>query len=84
MSVVELKKALKEKPLTIGNNKTLKNIRNGKVKKVFLASNCPQKMADTINRYAKISKFSVVSLKINSDEVAAICKKQFNISVLSY
>lgn len=80
----ELKKALKEPTITIGTENTLKKIRNGKTKKVFMASNCPEKTRKRIEYYAKIGSVEVVKLEMPSDEVGLICKKPFSISVLSY
>ena len=80
----ELKKALKEKDITFGTEKTLKKIRNGEVKKVFLASNCDEKIKEIIERYAKMGKFNIIHLDLPNDEVGLICKKPFAISVLCY
>ncbi len=84
MSLTELKKALKEPTITFGTNKTLKLLKNGKVKKVFLASNCPSDIKETLKRYAKLSKVDVVSLKLPNDEIGLTCKKPFSITVLCY
>lgn len=84
MSLTELKKALKEKKITIGTEKTLKSIKSGKVSKVFLAKNCPDDVKGSVKCYAEISKIDVVQLKESNEEIAMICKKSFPISVLSY
>ena len=39
---------------------------------------------EDINHYAKISKVEVIELKQPNDEIAAICKKPFLVTVLSY
>jgi large subunit ribosomal protein L30e len=84
MSVEKLQKALKEKELNLGESKTLKNLKLGKVKVVFLASNCKPGVRETIKEYNKHSSFEVFELEINAAEVGTICKKQFPISILSY
>ena len=84
MSLIELKKALKEKTITFGTEKTLKMLRNGKAKKIFLSSNCPEAITETIEYYAKLNNIDVVKLKIPNDEIGLTCKKQFGISVLCY
>jgi len=81
MSILKLKKALKEKDLIIGTKRTLKNLKLGYTKVVFIASNCPEKIKKEIKSYKNIE---VIELKIPNDEVAMICKKPFPISVLSY
>ncbi len=80
MSLDELRTALKEYKLSFGTNLTLKHLKLGKAKKVFLASNCPQKIKDQITQYP----VEVVQLKEPSMEIALLCKKPFAVSVLSY
>ena len=41
-ALVEIKKNLKSKKLIIGSNKAIKNLKLGKIKKVFLSSNCAE------------------------------------------
>jgi len=84
MSLTALKKALKEKTITFGTEKTLKMLRNGKAKKVFLSLNCPEDVKETILRYAKLNSVEVVNLKLPNDEIGLTCKKPFSISVLCY
>ena len=79
MSLEELRKALKEKNIVFGTERTLKNLKMGKCKKVFLSSNCPEKVRKRIESYDVI----VVELKEPNTELALICKKPHPISVLS-
>lgn len=79
MSLEELKKALKEKTIIFGTEKSLKNLRNGKTKRVFLASNCPEKTRKEIKGY----DVEVIELKEPNTEIALICKRPHPISVLS-
>ena len=53
MSLDELKKALKEKTLVLGADRTLKRLQNGKCKKVFLASNCPENLKRKIKSWER-------------------------------
>lgn len=84
MSIADLRKALKEKTLVIGNKETLNQLRTGKRQKVFIAKNCPKDVKEELEHYCKLSKIDLVELSILNDEVGAICKKPFSISVLSY
>jgi len=79
MSLNELKKTLKDKKVTYGSKVTLKNLKRGKVNKVFLASNCPEEIKEEIKSYG----VEVVELEIPSDELALVCKRLHPISVLS-
>ena len=84
MSLTELKKALKEKTITFGTEKTLKLLRDGKAKKVFISSNCPEATKETIEYYVKLNNIDLIKLRIPNDEIGLTCKKQFGISVLCY
>ncbi len=84
MSMQELRKAMKEQKIVYGSNATLRNIRRGKTKAVFLAKNCPPDVKNTLERYGKISKLTIYELDEPSNELALLCKKKFNVAVASY
>ena len=84
MPLTELKKALKEKTITFGTEKTLKMLRAGTAKKVFIASNCPEDTQQTIMHYAKLNNIDVIDIKSPNDEIGLTCKKPFSISILCY
>lgn len=77
-----LQQALKEKTLVLGMKMTLRRLREGKAKTVFLASNCSEDVARTIEYYAKLLKIEVVKLDMSNEEIGTMCKKQFAISML--
>ncbi len=66
-NIEEIRKLLKTKKLIIGTEKTLKNIRNGKVATVFLSSNCPSAILEDVEHYKKLGGFKVVKLKYQND-----------------
>ncbi len=80
----EIKQALKEKSLVFGTKATLRNLRQGKAKKVLISSNCTKESREELKHNAKLSKAEVIELEIPDSEVGMICKKRFSISVLSY
>lgn len=80
----ELRKALKEKNIVIGTERTIKSLKLGKIKTILLASNCPDKVREQVEYYAGISGAKVVSLELPDKEIGLLCKKPFNVSVLSY
>jgi len=84
MSVDQLKKAIKDETLTYGQNKTLAGIKLGKVKAVFLATDCNPDAKGAVREYGKHTQIEVVELDINSAEVAALCKRQHPVGILSY
>ncbi len=80
----DLKKALQENKVIIGTDRVLKRLRIGKIKKVFVASNCPQILREDIKHLAKLHKIEVAETKEDNEQLGVICKKQFSISVLGY
>ena len=79
----EIKKLLKAKSLVIGTEKTLKSLKLGRIEKVILSSNCPDKVAEDLNYYAGLSNVETVKVHYPNEELGVICKKPFSISVLS-
>tara|TARA_Y100000310_G_scaffold325841_1_gene389972 strand:- start:1826 stop:2074 length:249 start_codon:yes stop_codon:yes gene_type:complete len=82
MSLVLLRKALKEEKLIYGRDRVLKMLKNGGAKKVFVARG----FNDTplIEKYAGLAGVDVVVLDEKPIEVGLACKKQFPVSVLCY
>ena len=75
--------ALKGKKIVFGTDRTMKLLKNDKLKTVFLASNCDKDVKGDIEYYAKINKTEVVELNMKNNEVGVFCKKPFSISVVS-
>ena len=78
----DLKEALKDSKAIIGAKRTLKLLKLGRLKKVYVASNCPKDIEDDVHHYSKISNIEVINLKENNEEIGVLCKKSFFISVL--
>ncbi|MBS3134221.1 ribosomal L7Ae/L30e/S12e/Gadd45 family protein [Candidatus Woesearchaeota archaeon] len=78
----DLKKALKDNKLIIGTQRTLKLLKLGKLKKIYLAVNCPKETVDDVRHYAKMNDIPVINIKENNEELGILCKKSFFISVL--
>jgi len=79
----EVKKLIKTKTLVIGLERTIKNLKLGKVEKVLISSNCPENTVNDITYYAGLSKAELIKLDYPNEELGVICKKPFSISVLS-
>ncbi len=84
MSSEQLKKALEKEKMVFGSERTIKKLKRGNVKKVFLASNCKKEIKEKIEHYAKLINVEVISLKMNNEELGVFCKKPFFIGVLCY
>lgn len=83
MSKDNLKKAVKERNLIIGSDETIKLLKKGGVKEVFVSINCPEDVLGSIKKYCEINEVKLLELKENSKELGAVCKKPFSITVCS-
>ena len=82
-NITEIKKLLEEKKLVIGAQRTLKNLRAGKVGKIFVCNNPPEDTKKDLDHYCKISGVEMIDLDVPNDELGLLCKKPFSIAVLS-
>lgn len=82
-NIAAIRKLLKNKKLILGTQRTIKKLKTGRLEKVFLAKNCPDETREDAEYYASLSNTPVVQLEQESDEIGAICKKAFQICVLS-
>jgi len=83
ITTTEIKKLIKSKNLVLGRERTIKNLKLGRVEKVILSSNCPENIVNSLSYYAKLSKAETIKAKYPNDELGVICNKPFSISVLS-
>lgn len=81
-NITIIKKAIEEKKGVIGTDRTIKEMKNGNISKVYISSNCPEDVKDSLNHYGKLSGAEVVQLQYPNEEFAVICKKPFSISVM--
>lgn len=81
--IQKIEKLLKAKQLIIGSERTIKNLKLGKIETIYLAKNCPNNIKADIKYYSGLSSVNVVELEQNNEELGTICKKPFFISVLS-
>ncbi len=78
----ELKKLSLSDSLIIGAERTLKELKRGGVAKVFLASNCSERIRESVKRYCSMEKIVCEELPETDSEVGVLCKKQFSVSVV--
>ena len=83
-NIEDIKKAIKEKKIIIGTDRTIKALKLGKAEKVFLTSNCPEGVKEDIEHYGRLGNVKIIKLKQPNDELGTLCKKPFPISVLSF
>ncbi len=77
----ELKKLAEQGKLVMGTERTLTKLKAGHIAKVFVSSNCPQQVRDSINHYTQLSNAEIIDLDYHNDELGTVCKKPFAISV---
>lgn len=78
----EIRKLFEAGKLVIGAERAAKLLKQGKIEKVFIASNCRGDVKEDMESYARISKAELVQLDIENDELGIACKKPFSISVV--
>lgn len=72
-----LKMAIETGKVFIGQEQSIKAIKNDKAKLVIIANNCPKEFLK------KIEKVSIYKFKGNNVELGAVCGKPFPISTLT-
>ncbi len=82
VTVEEIKKLLKSNKLVLGTERTLKELRQGNISKIYISKNIPKKIRAEIMNYSKLSDIGVVNLKYTNEYIGEICKKPFSVSVL--
>jgi large subunit ribosomal protein L30e len=82
ISMDELKLGLKNNNLIIGTKRTIKAIRTGEVSKVFMASNCPDMLAEDVEHYCGLTDIPIEKLEADCNELGSVCKKPFFVSVV--
>jgi large subunit ribosomal protein L30e len=81
--IEEIKKNLKTTKLSIGTDETLKQLKLGKIARVFMASNCSDSTKKDLEYYCGLGSVELIKLDLPKDELGILCKKQFSIAVLS-
>jgi large subunit ribosomal protein L30e len=71
------------KKAVFGTDRAIKGMKQGKVQKVFVSSNCPARTRKSISHYCALLKIESEELPMQSSDLGALCKKPFSISVLS-
>ena len=78
----ELKTLLRTGKVIFGTRRTLKMVKNGKVKMVIIASTLRQDLKDDIKTYAKLANIPVYEYGGSGYELGKLCGKPFMISTI--
>lgn len=83
MTLAELKKFVGNKKLILGSGRTIKLLKKGELKEIFLSSNMSKASKSAIETHAKMMGVKVSELGITNEEMGVVVKKPFGVSVAS-
>ncbi|MBD3304042.1 50S ribosomal protein L30 [Candidatus Woesearchaeota archaeon] len=81
-TAVEIRSLLADNKLVIGSERTLKMLRLGRLKQVYLSANCADATKSEVLHYSKLGKVKVKELAYPGSELGVVCKKPYSISVI--
>lgn len=68
------------KKLVFGTERNLKLLKNNRLKRIYVASNCKDDVRKDIKHYGNY--IEVIELEITNKDAGVVCKKPFSISVI--
>lgn len=80
--VSELKKLIGDGKLVLGRERTIKLLRDGKLVKVYLSSDCSEDALSELEHECSVFDIPFEKLSKTSVEIGVICRKPFSISVI--
>ncbi len=80
--LAELRKQVQGSKVVTGTSEVIKLLKGGKIAKVFMASNCPDNVKESLKHYSSICGCEFVELAVPNDELGVICKQPFSIAVV--
>jgi len=80
---VALKRIIETGKIEIGTEKTIDKIMNGDARLVMIASNCPKKTREKIEKFAKVENVPIINYPGTSLQLGEACGKPFVIASLS-
>ena len=81
--ITAIKRIIETGKVEFGSASTVKNIINDKAKIVIIASNCPKKEKESIEKYAKIGEIPVIQYPGTALQLGEVCGKPFLVASLS-
>ena len=82
--VTEINEKFKENKIILGSERVIKNLKQGKLAKIFVSSNCKDDVKQDLINYSSIADVELIELKQSGDELSVICKKPFVVSTLGF
>jgi len=78
----EIRKFLEQGKLVIGSKVIIKKLRNKKLEKIYMSTNCKEDNEKDISKLAKLGSVEVIKLEMTNEELGTYCRKPFHISVV--
>lgn len=75
ITIDDIKKLSKQHKLVLGSNEVMKQLRQGKLSQIYLASNIPSDLEEDIRYNAKIAEVVVDKTTLPNDEVGMAFKR---------
>ena len=82
--VTEVRVGLKSNKAILGSDEVLKSLKQGKISKVLVSTNCKEDLKRDLEHLKSISDFEIVNVKYDSEELGVICKKPFTVSMIGF
>lgn len=83
MSLLKLREALHSKKIFFGTRETIRQLKRGTLRTVFLSHDCNPSTKKDVEYYASLGKIDIIQMEQGSKEIAQLCKKNYPVSVLS-
>jgi len=83
MSLDELKEALNKKTAILGSKRTIKLLKNQKIKLIIIANNCPEIVERDLNQYSKLSNVKIERFEGTAKQLGIFCGKPFPVATVS-
>lgn len=80
----DIKKVLKTGKVFVGAKEVLKNLKLGKISKIYVSATVAADLKNSVKKYASMINVEVIELKYANDEFGALCKKPYAISILGF
>lgn len=81
-TAAEIRKLMADKRLVLGTGRALKLVRQGKLAKMYLSSNCPPGVKSDLQKFCGLAGIECQELVVSNEELGVWCKKPFAISVV--
>jgi len=78
----KLSKELKTKKVIFGPRVILKNLKNSNIEKIYISNDFPESIIKDLQKFKSI-KDKIIRTDMNKEELKEMCKRPFNISIIS-